>query len=169
MSLSTGVLKAVIEFSGLDDLSLKWPNDLYWEGRKLGGMLMQTSLSGTAVQHLVFGIGINVNEEHFHDSLVNPVSLLQITGKTMDPQVLIDLLNLYLNQAYSLVCIGAWDEIHDLYQRCLYGKDKELDFLNLTTNTRFQGRVEGVTRDGRLRLRVGSESMFFLMHEIKWL
>lgn len=42
-------------------VAVKWPNDLLVGGKKLGGILTEASISGPAVQHIVLGIGLNVN------------------------------------------------------------------------------------------------------------
>ncbi len=42
-------------------LSLKWPNDLLFEGKKLAGMLAESTLDIDRIRQLVFGIGLNVN------------------------------------------------------------------------------------------------------------
>ena len=41
--------------------ALKWPNDIVWAGRKLGGMLTELRLAGDQVDYVVLGLGINVN------------------------------------------------------------------------------------------------------------
>ena len=40
---------------------IKWPNDIYMDGKKLGGILLETVISGETLQHAVVGIGINLN------------------------------------------------------------------------------------------------------------
>jgi BirA family biotin operon repressor/biotin-[acetyl-CoA-carboxylase] ligase len=45
------------------DLKVKWPNDLYWGERKVGGILTEAKIDSEHVQHLVVGLGLNVNGE----------------------------------------------------------------------------------------------------------
>src|SRR5690606_2630763 len=42
------------------DVGLKWPNDLVWDGRKLGGVLVERAAAVRCEAHAVIGIGINV-------------------------------------------------------------------------------------------------------------
>lgn len=63
-----------------DQLRLKWPNDIYYKDYKLGGILIEQSLSGHRIDRSVAGIGININQTEFHSGAPNPVSLKQITG-----------------------------------------------------------------------------------------
>ena len=44
------------------NISLKWPNDLYYAGKKLGGILCEGSFMGSQWKNLVIGIGINIRK-----------------------------------------------------------------------------------------------------------
>ncbi len=59
LSIATGIACArVLRSLGANGVSLKWPNDLYWDRRKLGGILIEMSHGRDCV--VVAGIGINV-------------------------------------------------------------------------------------------------------------
>lgn len=60
-SLAAGVAVArVLRDSGVIDLNLKWPNDLLWQGRKLGGLLLEVGAEAQGPSFLVAGLGINL-------------------------------------------------------------------------------------------------------------
>ncbi len=61
LSLAVGVavVKALIKF-GVSDVGLKWPNDIYWQGRKLGGILIEVSGESGGPCSAVIGLGLNV-------------------------------------------------------------------------------------------------------------
>lgn len=42
------------------DVRCKWPNDLLVGGAKVGGILAESELDGTAVKHVVVGVGVNL-------------------------------------------------------------------------------------------------------------
>ena len=65
---------------GLVDPTLKWPNDLYAEGRKLGGILVENRLNGPRLDWTVVGFGLNVNQTVFEPGL-SAISLRQLTGQ----------------------------------------------------------------------------------------
>lgn len=60
---------------------IKKPNDIYVEGRKICGMLIENSLTGARMNWSIVGMGINVNQMLFPSELPNPVSIRQLTGR----------------------------------------------------------------------------------------
>ena len=72
-------LKDVLD-SYTDSIKIKWPNDIYWNDKKIGGTLIETSLQGAEIKDFIIGTGINVNQQEFHSDAPNPVSLIQIIG-----------------------------------------------------------------------------------------
>lgn len=63
---------------------IKKPNDIYVDGMKICGMLIENSLSGPDMSWSIIGIGININQTVFPSDLPNPVSLSNITGGQYD-------------------------------------------------------------------------------------
>ena len=57
-------LKSVLD-GYTDDITLKWPNDIYWKDKKIGGTLIETAVADHCLKKCVFGTGINVNQEVF--------------------------------------------------------------------------------------------------------
>ncbi|MEH6552265.1 MAG: bifunctional biotin--[acetyl-CoA-carboxylase] ligase/biotin operon repressor BirA [Pseudomonadales bacterium] len=61
LSLAVGVLIIeALEELGMSDLGLKWPNDIYWQDRKLAGILLELSGDVSSACSVVVGIGLNV-------------------------------------------------------------------------------------------------------------
>ena len=73
LTLATGVVvrRVLLEATGLD-VQLKWPNDLVWEDKKLGGILVELTAESQGPCYVVVGIGINVS--------ITPRHLEQIAG-----------------------------------------------------------------------------------------
>ena len=67
-----------------DEITIKWPNDIYWRDKKICGILIENDLSGHFIGRSISGIGININQDEFHSDAPNPVSLKQITGQEHD-------------------------------------------------------------------------------------
>jgi len=63
LSLVVGVAVArVLKTNGLHDVKLKWPNDVYWNSRKMAGVLIETKQDGKNVDAII-GLGLNVQDQ----------------------------------------------------------------------------------------------------------
>ena len=71
-------------------LSIKWPNDIYYESHKLAGILINSTIKSNRMDVSIIGIGLNVNQMKFKDWPTHPISLKQITGKDYDLQPLME-------------------------------------------------------------------------------
>ena len=69
---------------------VKWPNDLIVEGRKLAGILINSTIHGQMMGVSVVGIGLNVNQIHFQDWPTHPVSLRMILGSEIELKPLLE-------------------------------------------------------------------------------
>lgn len=85
---------ALAGFVGLDQIGLKWPNDVLLNGGKVAGILLESSGRGGRADWLVVGIGVNLRQAPEKGSLergaVSPVSVLEETGVSIDPRVFLD-------------------------------------------------------------------------------
>ena len=73
---------------GTQDLTIKWPNDLYYKDSKLAGVLIEGAMSGQKMEYAIAGIGLNVNQTRWRSAAQNPISLKtvcrSITGEQKD-------------------------------------------------------------------------------------
>jgi BirA family biotin operon repressor/biotin-[acetyl-CoA-carboxylase] ligase len=85
-------------------LNIKWPNDLYFDGKKLCGILSESEKVGDKT-YLIIGIGINVNNNcDGKNENLNATSLKEITGKQINRNFLIaKILNKFEAQ-YTFYC-----------------------------------------------------------------
>lgn len=65
----------------IEDVAVKWPNDVYVGDRKICGILIENALSGQFISRSIAGIGLNVNQREFRSDAPNPVSIRQLTGR----------------------------------------------------------------------------------------
>ncbi len=64
--------------------NVKWPNDIYVDGKKICGILIEHRTAGRLLESSIVGVGINLNQTVFPSSLPNPISLSLLTGKKYD-------------------------------------------------------------------------------------
>ena len=82
------------------EAKIKLPNDIYVDGRKICGILIENTLLGANVKESIIGIGLNLNQRSFPSDLPNPVSACQLTGKELDLDNSLRTLSGYITSAY---------------------------------------------------------------------
>ena len=88
-AVAMGLIHALDVLLPEEKLSIKWPNDIYFEDRKLAGILINSTIKANMMDVSIIGIGLNVNQMQFQDWPTHPISLQQITGKDHDLQPLL--------------------------------------------------------------------------------
>ena len=148
----------------VDNVSIKWTNDVYWDDRKAAGILIENSVRGNEWQWCVAGIGMNINQTHFDASLPNPVSLKQITGKTYDVVALAKELCECLQQRYDQLQTDKESILID-YNNALYKRAQKVTLKKGAVV--FTGIIEGVTASGMLEVKEGLQPKF-AFGEVEW-
>lgn len=136
----------------IGEVTVKWPNDIYWRDRKICGMLIENDLSGRELYCSVLGIGININQRQFLSDAPNPVSLVQITGQEYDRE---EILHNFLNRLYTryLSLIREQEEnIRKDYMDALYRRDGFHPYRD--EHGLFSARIRGIEPTGHLILEV---------------
>lgn len=134
-----------------DDISLKWPNDIYWRNRKISGTLIETSVSDKCLKTCVFGIGININQDVFLSDAPNPVSLRQILGREVALEEVFKKVLDAFEKEYQTIMTGDYDNIFKRYSEALYrrtGFHRYSDCRGM-----FEAETAGVKTTGELLLR----------------
>ncbi len=142
-------LKKVLD-KYMDSVTIKWPNDIYWNEKKIAGILIESSLMGQYIDYTIVGIGLNVNEDEFPKHLPNPVSMKQITGYELDREKLLTLLQSELLMLYQLVEQGEVVPIEQEYMQYLYRKEGAYWFAD--NDGRFKATIKTVLPSGHLVL-----------------
>ena len=88
----TNVLRRLLSKSEKqpEGIRIKWPNDIYFDNRKICGILIEHSIIDNKIDHSIAGIGININQTTFRSDAPNPVSLKQITHTDYDLNSVLD-------------------------------------------------------------------------------
>lgn len=134
-----------------DGITVKWPNDIYWNDCKISGTIIENSLHGGRIRDCITGTGVNVNQQAFGEGAPNPVSLCQIVGHDVDrTKLLKDIVGRF--DAYLAdIRDGSYGKIAGLYASCLYRGRGFFPFRDKDGG--FEAAVVEVEDDGRLVLR----------------
>ena len=134
----------------VDGITLKWPNDVYWNDKKISGTLIETSIDSKGIKTCIFGIGINVNQEAFHSDAPNPVSLRQILGHEVDRDELLQKVIDGFIRYYELLHRADYMDVSGIYHLSLYRRKGFHRYEDADGD--FEGAFVEVEDDGHLIL-----------------
>jgi len=141
----------------IEHVSVKWPNDIYYQDRKICGILIENDIVGIDVLSSIIGIGLNVNQEKFNSNAPNPISLKQITGKEYCLEELLEQILNIAEEKYRQFLSGNIEKIHIEYQNSLYRKSGYYTFED--KNGCFQACIKEVKSDGVLMLETENKEI----------
>lgn len=134
------------------DIQVKWPNDIYWHGRKMAGTLIETSVSEGMVRRCIIGTGLNVNQLTFRSDAPNPVSLCHAAGAAVDREQLLQGIVGWLEHYMQLVDDGQWAAIGTSYREQLWRRDGRCHPFRTADGELFEALLTDVADDGTLVL-----------------
>ena len=147
---------------GIPNISVKWPNDILSGNKKLGGILVESSMQKSTAKSIIVGIGINVNQIRF-PQLPNATSLRLCTKKTYDLDAL--LLSVVPQLIERLTLPGKdWDAT---YQQSLYGLNQKRRFIR--DKHEFEGIIRSVSSEGKLVLETETGEQLFEVKELQFM
>ncbi len=158
-SLNASVAIAVVKV--LQDLeipkvSIKWPNDIMADSKKLGGILIESTLKSDGSTISIIGIGLNCNQTNFVN-LPKATSFVNEMKQEIDPEILMEKIVKMLQQQISILpkqAVFLWQHYHEL----LFKKGVPMAFES-TNGIRFMGIIERVTQDGKLELLLENDTL----------
>jgi BirA family biotin operon repressor/biotin-[acetyl-CoA-carboxylase] ligase len=159
---------AVLAAAGVEAL-LKWPNDLVYERRKLGGILTEGVFRAGAPGHAIVGVGLNVNHEESdfpEDLRALATSLRLITGRPADGEEMLGRLCQTLDSWYNSLIRGGRDMIiRGAEDRMAFSPGTRVRMA--TAGDEIRGVYRGLTPEGRLRLERAGRPESFSFEEIQ--
>jgi BirA family biotin operon repressor/biotin-[acetyl-CoA-carboxylase] ligase len=150
---------------GVNDLGLKWPNDLLWQNKKMAGILLEVQGESTGPSTAVIGLGLNLQLDKQSAELIDqPYASLQQTGVEYNRnrlagdilQTLLKVCDTYAQQGLQPF-IDMW-RAFDLYQ----GRQ----VLIRSAQQQWQGLYTGVAQDGGLLLEIDKQIKRFYAGEV---
>lgn len=133
-----------------DGFTLKWPNDVYWNDKKISGTLIETSIDSKGIKRCIFGIGININQMEFRSDAPNPVSLAQILGHEVDREEVLQKIIEAFKKYYELLRRADYMDVSGIYHLSLYRRKGFHRYED--ADGEFEGAFVEVEDDGHLIL-----------------
>lgn len=140
------------------DIGLKWPNDILLNGKKAGGILVETTRTPTGKTVALIGIGLNLSAGSFPAELASTATTLESAGIVVaDTTVLATNLAVALQEQAALFLqegraglIARWR---------LWDRTVGRRFYTERSSAHITGIAEGIDEDGRLLLRLPDHTL----------
>ena len=164
-AISLGVLDCLREILG-EHCYVKWPNDIYYHDKKIGGILIENVIKGQQLKESIIGIGLNVNQIKFNSHLVQASSIAKILHQDYSLEKLLPQICKHIESRYLQLKAGKTEKLTVDYQKVLFRIDEFHDYE--IDGKIVSGKIEGVTPSGRLVLEIDKEIKMFHLKEIKF-
>jgi BirA family transcriptional regulator, biotin operon repressor / biotin---[acetyl-CoA-carboxylase] ligase len=169
--ISKAISLGIVDFLKLyiDNVCIKWPNDIYVSDKKIAGILIENFIRDSKFEKTIVGIGINMNQLIFKSDAPNPVSLKNITGTNYDLNECLQLvLDLIDNRYQMLKSYDGINKTNHEYIDLLYkfGVFSNFEF----SSQKFSAKITGVDDSGKLMLiDENNNSLVFGFKEVKFI
>ena len=98
-----GIIEGLDEMLPPEKLSIKWPNDIFYENHKLAGILINSTIKAGMMDVSIIGVGLNVNQTQFQDWPTHPISMKMITSHTYDLHPLLEQIAEHITKKVELL------------------------------------------------------------------
>ena len=155
-----------LELHGVQNVSIKWPNDIYVGNKKVAGILIQNSLRSSHISTCYLGVGLNINERSFPTDIPNPTSLALEKDQSYKLVDLIHQITEATEKRLNQILLRSRAAIQDEYLNRLYRKDTAHPFLIDTQE--YTGIIRGITEEGKLKLEIEGEVRLLNFREVSY-
>lgn len=167
-AVSLGIYQLLKE-KKIPKLKIKWPNDILSGNKKIAGILIENIFKANFVKHSVIGIGLNVNQTTFPESLKKATSLKSVVDKEFDLEELLGELLKSIQKEINHCSLPNFKKIKKNYLEVLYRRNVPSMFKT-SDNVPFLGKIVGVSETGQLQLTLENEEIkVFEIKEIQFL
>lgn len=152
-----------IQRAGFESVQIKWPNDLVLSGKKVCGILTEMQLQGSVIDHIVVGVGINVNMKAFPEEISQmATSLYRECGRLLDKRLLIeDILEKFEEMYERFLLEEDLSFVQEEYNQMLVNCGREV--VVLEPGNEYTARAIGMNSTGELIVKTaeGKERAIF--------
>ena len=149
------------------DTKIKWANDIFYQDKKLAGILIETIISGDKMKYAIVGVGLNVNQIEFSKDLSNAISMRQILDKEVDCQAILENILTEIYNLFETFDVNNSEDLQKKYFELLYRNSGYHLFEK--KGEKFYAKILSVAPDGCLKLLTdkGLEKSFYFK-EVKF-
>lgn len=156
IAVTLGILSA-LQKNNIPSLSVKWPNDIMSENKKIAGILIENLIQENGKIQSIIGIGLNVNQTEF-DDLPKASSLKSITDIEYDIEELVIQIVAEIKKKVALISDNNSEILWKEYQQNLFKKGIPVVLEN-QKGVKFMGIIQEVNRNGKLEVLLEDDSI----------
>jgi BirA family biotin operon repressor/biotin-[acetyl-CoA-carboxylase] ligase len=165
---SIALRDTLLEFVPMQEVDIKWPNDVLLNAKKVAGILIENQLEGNRISSSVIGVGLNVNQAKFPIELKEKAtSLFLVKKEKFDTEEVLGMFLSKLEARYLELKNKGSSNIDQQYIRYLYGYQEEILFEREKQS--FRGMIVGVDESGRLAVAEENQLRYYDFKEIRFL
>ena len=161
-SVAIGVARALEKY--LPHTQVKWPNDLLVNEMKIGGILIENTVSGKNLSESVIGIGLNINQINL---MSTATSLSKELHQDFDREEALELVIREILWVYRHLRKESWEKIRLLYYSKLFKMAIPHDYT-LPDGQKFRGILKGISEEGKLIIVAANGERRFDFKEISF-
>jgi len=165
-AISLGIRDCLKEILG-ENCRIKWPNDLYYHNKKIGGILIENVIKGHHLKESIIGIGLNVNQIEFNNELAQASSIAKVLNQNYSLEELLTQICKYIECRYLQLKAGNIEILAIDYQNSLYQINEFHDYK--IDEKIVSGKIIGVTTSGKLALEIEEQIKEFDLKTIKFI
>ncbi|TCD02359.1 biotin--[acetyl-CoA-carboxylase] ligase [Pedobacter frigidisoli] len=148
-------------------IKVKWPNDMYYLNKKVGGILIENTLTGSSIKSSVIGIGLNINQQEFAENISDKAtSVIQILQKVTPLMDIMEKIFVFMEKYYLILRSGKYSILQNDYLKRLYNFEMSASYKQ--NGEVFEGTIIGVEDSGRLQMNTANGLVSFNFKEIEF-
>lgn len=162
-----GVVRYLDHVLNHADISIKWPNDILVNDRKIAGLLPQISIRSGRIQDIYLGVGVNLHQP-MQQFPFYATSVKEETGQVFDRFSFAERLKYFITDAYKEYShFKNWDSLQEAYHKRLWRFKREVVFIEKGEHKK--GMILGVNDSGLLNMQTDDGLRTISMKEVEFL
>ena len=145
----------VLNENKVPKLSIKWPNDIMSDQKKIAGILIENSIKSDGKIESVVGIGVNVNQQNF-ENLPKASSMALVSNSEFDLDELLHKIIFQIKKNCGYILTNQTDKLWSKYHENLFKISVPVAFED-ANQTKFMGIIQGVTLNGLLQIKLEND------------
>lgn len=149
LGIATGIHSIIQQFNN-PTIKIKWPNDIYVKDKKIAGILIENTILGMHLKYSVIGIGLNINQDAFPET-ISGTSLKLILHKEFALDQVLDQVLVSIEKYFLWLKERRFNELKATYLQHLY-RFNEVSKYKRYDQIIFEGCIKDVDVSGNLIL-----------------